>query len=152
MTLKEIQGIIRDFERSTLTALELETGDVKLRLSKLAGPTASPAPNAPAPAPEGEACAPVQGGLSPNATCVAVKSPLVGTYYAAAVPNGEPFAKVGQIVKKGQTLCIIEAMKIMNEIASPVAGVVERVDVKNGQVVGYDQVLMTIHTGAADAQ
>lgn len=150
MTLKEIQGIIRDFERSALTALELETGDVKLRLSKLAAPTAGPA--APLPAPAAEACAPVQGAIEPNATCIAVKSPLVGTFYAAATPNGDPFAKVGQIVRKGQTLCIIEAMKIMNEIAAPVAGVIERIDVKNGQVVGYDQVLLTIHTGAADAQ
>jgi acetyl-CoA carboxylase biotin carboxyl carrier protein len=68
------------------------------------------------------------------------------------MPGGDPFVKVGQIIQKGQPVCIIEAMKIMNEIAAPVAGVVERIDVRNGQVVGYDQVLMTIHTGAADAE
>ncbi len=149
MTLKEIQGIIKDFESSNLTTLELETGDVKLKLSKLTAP--APAANAPVLSPAPAAPAPAEAPVE-NRTCVAVKSPLVGTFYASATPSGEAFAKVGQIVRKGQTLCIIEAMKIMNEIAAPVAGVIERIDVKNGQVVGYDQVLLTIHTGAADAQ
>jgi acetyl-CoA carboxylase biotin carboxyl carrier protein len=149
MTLKEIQGIIKDFESSNLTTLELETGDVKLKLSKLTSPT--PAANAPVLSPAPAAPAPAEAAAE-NRTCVAVKSPLVGTFYASATPSGEAFAKVGQIVKKGQTLCIIEAMKIMNEISAPIAGVIERIDVKNGQVVGYDQVLLTIHTGAADAQ
>ncbi|HAQ56202.1 MAG TPA: acetyl-CoA carboxylase biotin carboxyl carrier protein [Acholeplasmatales bacterium] len=151
MTLKEIQGIIKDFESSNLTTLELETGDVKLRLSKLTQPVASA--NAPVitQATTPAAAAAIDQAVE-NRTCVAVKSPLVGTFYASATPSGEAFAKVGQIVKKGATLCIIEAMKIMNEIAAPVAGVIERIDVKNGQVVGYDQVLLTIHTGASDAQ
>jgi len=149
MTLKEIQGIIKDFESSNLTTLELETGDVKLKLSKLT--TTTPAANAPVLSPAPAAPAPSEAPVE-NRTCVAVKSPLVGTFYASATPSGEAFAKVGQIVRKGQTLCIIEAMKIMNEIAAPIAGVIERIDVKNGQVVGYDQVLLTIHTGAADAQ
>jgi len=151
MTLKEIQGIIKDFEASALTTLELEIGDVKLKLSKLNQPAAAPAAEEPAVPAAPDACTPVAGTVE-NRTCVAVKSPLVGTFYASSTPNGEPFAKIGQIIRKGQTLCIIEAMKIMNEIAAPVAGIVERIDVKNGQVVGYDQVLLTIHTGAADAQ
>jgi len=145
MTLKEIQGIIKDFEASTLTTLEMELEGFKLKLSKL---TSAPTPITPMPDPGSPCLAPVL----PNTMCVAVKSPLVGTYYSSATPAGEPFVQVGQIVRKGQPVCIIEAMKIMNEIAAPVAGVVERIDVKNGQVVGYDQVLITLHTGEANGE
>ncbi|MFH0993407.1 MAG: biotin/lipoyl-containing protein [bacterium] len=145
MTLKEIQGIIKDFEASALTTLEMELEGFKLKLSKL---SSAPAPNAPIP----DNATPCPAPVLPNTTCVAVKSPLVGPYYSSATPAGEPFVQVGQIVRKGQTVCIIEAMKIMNEIAAPVAGVVERIDVKNGQVVGYDQVLITLHTGDGNGE
>jgi acetyl-CoA carboxylase biotin carboxyl carrier protein len=73
-----------------------------------------------------------------------VTSPLVGTYYSASSPSSEPFVKIGQRVNKGQTICIVEAMKIMNEIASPYAGVVEKINCKNGDVVGFNQVIILI--------
>jgi acetyl-CoA carboxylase biotin carboxyl carrier protein len=73
-----------------------------------------------------------------------VTSPLVGTYYSASSPNAEPFIKVGQRVNKGQTVCIVEAMKIMNEIASPYSGVVEKINYKNGDVVGFNQVIIQL--------
>jgi acetyl-CoA carboxylase biotin carboxyl carrier protein len=73
-----------------------------------------------------------------------VTSPLVGTYYAASSPTTEPFVKVGQRVNKGQTVCIVEAMKIMNEIASPFSGVVEKINCKNGDVVGFNQVIIQL--------
>jgi len=142
MNLKEIQGIIKDFETSSLTTLELEIDTFKLKLSKLHTAPKENAVDAPT-----TVATPVLSSIPASATCVPVKSPLVGTYYASATPSGDPFIQVGQIVKKGQTVCIIEAMKIMNEISAPVAGIVERIDVKNGQVVGFDQVLITIHTG-----
>ncbi len=73
-----------------------------------------------------------------------IKSPLVGTFYAAATPNGTPFVEVGQSVKKGQVVCIIEAMKIMNEITSPFNGVIKEIFVHNGEVVGFDHNLIRV--------
>jgi acetyl-CoA carboxylase biotin carboxyl carrier protein len=73
-----------------------------------------------------------------------MKSPIVGTFYAAPNPNAEPFAKVGDVVEVGQVLCIIEAMKLMNELESEVAGKVVRVYVENGQPVEYGQSLFAI--------
>jgi len=73
-----------------------------------------------------------------------IKSPLVGTFYASSTPNGKPFVDVGQHVKKGQVVCIIEAMKIMNEITSPYTGVIKEVFVRNGDVVGFDHALMRV--------
>ena len=76
-----------------------------------------------------------------------IKSPLVGTFYASSTPNGKPYVAVGDRVKKGQVVCIIEAMKIMNEITSPKSGVIKSIDVNNKDVISYDQVLMTIGDG-----
>ena len=73
-----------------------------------------------------------------------IKAPLVGTYYSASAPDAEPFVKIGDTVKKGQTLGIIEAMKLMNEIESEYDGVVEDILVENGQMVEYGQVLFVI--------
>jgi acetyl-CoA carboxylase biotin carboxyl carrier protein len=149
MNIKDIQSIIKDFENSTLTSLELEYDDFKLKVTKdsLIRPV-SPSML------ETHPTKMVQDVekpsiIQPTAThnCVPVKSPLVGTYYASSTPKGDPFVQVGQAIKKGDPVCIIEAMKIMNEITSPCSGVIERIDVINGQVVGYDQVLITIHTG-----
>lgn len=73
-----------------------------------------------------------------------VKAPLVGTFYSSNEPGGKPFVSVGDTVKKGQPLCIIEAMKVMNEIESPYDGVVKEIKVQNEEAVGFDQVLMII--------
>jgi len=73
-----------------------------------------------------------------------IKSPLVGTFYAASTPNGKPFVEVGSHVKKGQVVCIIEAMKIMNEITSPYDGVIKEIHAKNGDVIGFNHVLMRV--------
>lgn len=145
MNMKDIMQLIKDFEGSSLASLELEFENIKIKLTKQDSHAQSLQPQVSISQP---AVNPVQ--LTKDSTshfCIPVKSPLVGTYYASATPNGEPFVSVGQFIKKGDTVCIVEAMKIMNEITSPVSGIVERIDVKNGQVVGYDQVLITIHTG-----
>ena len=76
-----------------------------------------------------------------------VKSPMVGTFYRSPAPNAEPFVKVGDIVKKGQTLCIIEAMKLMNEIESEVDGKVLEIRVQNADPVEYGETIMIIDTG-----
>ena len=73
-----------------------------------------------------------------------IKSPLVGTFYASSTPNGKPFVEVGSSVKKGQVVCIIEAMKIMNEITSPYDGVINEIFAKNGDVIGFNQIIMRV--------
>ncbi len=73
-----------------------------------------------------------------------VKAPLVGTFYSSNEPGGKPFVSVGESVKKGQILCIIEAMKVMNEIESPYDGVIKEIKVQNEEAIGFDQVLMVI--------
>jgi len=150
MTIKEIQQIIKEFETSNLTSMELEFDNIKIKLTKHDSQPQSM--HSQMVQPQGIVSQPLNGPTSPvqessSHICIPIKSPLVGTYYASSTPNGEPFVTVGKSVKKGETVCIVEAMKIMNEITCPISGIVERIDVKNGQVVGYDQVLITIHTG-----
>lgn len=129
-----------------LTALEIKDGDKVVRLERnisvrvtetvQAAPVASPA-SAPA-AFNANAQAPV------NSNCFTVKSPLVGVFYAGPAENVEPFVSIGDHVKRGQTLCIIEAMKLMNEIYADEDGVIEEICVTNGQVVDYGTELFRI--------
>ena len=144
MTIKEIQSIIKDFESSSLMTLELEMDDFKLKLSKnktteiIEKEEIKPTPTTTQKETENK----------PQVTQTHVhnmiKSPLVGTFYASSTPSGKPFVEVGQQVKKGQVVCIIEAMKIMNEITSPYTGIVKEVFVRNGDVVGFDHALMRV--------
>ncbi|MEM6646185.1 MAG: acetyl-CoA carboxylase biotin carboxyl carrier protein, partial [Bacteroidota bacterium] len=103
----------------------------------LAPAPVAPAAAAPAPAAEAALAAPAQ-----NLT--EVRAPIVGTYYAAPSPDADPFVQVGQTVKKGDVLCIIEAMKLMNEIESEVAGTIREIKVENAQPVEFDQVLFLV--------
>lgn len=142
MDFKQIQTIIKDFEESNLTILEIEQDGFKLRLSKNSDTVFENTNN-------GEANEAIQkedpyNVPFPDTTVTEVKSPLVGTFYAANSPDEEPFITVGSNVVVGQKLCIIEAMKIMNEITSPISGTVTRIFPQNGAAVGYDEVLVTI--------
>ena len=129
-----------------LTALEIKDGDRVVRLERnisvrvaetvQAAPVASPA--SASAAINANAQAPV------NSNCFTVKSPLVGIFYAGPAENIEPFVSIGDRVKKGQTLCIIEAMKLMNEIYADEDGVIEEICVTNGQVVDYGTELFRI--------
>ncbi len=143
MTIKEIQNIIKEFEKSELMNLELETKDVKIKLSKQKQNEII----------ENKSDKNIHlntktkhhDNLNTNdENHTYIKSPLVGTFYAQATPDAKPFVQVGQKVKKGEVVCIIEAMKIMNEITSPYTGVIKTIEVNNKDVIGYDQVLMTI--------
>ena len=136
MDFKQIQTIIRDFEKSTLTSLEIEAEGFKISLKKQGAETVVSMPKQQA----------TKGNEAEEVvyTVATVRSPLVGTYYASASPDKKPFVKVGDKVKKGQTVCIIEAMKIMNEIPAPMDGEIEKILVFNGDAVGYDQVIMVI--------
>ena len=142
MTIKEIQSIIKDFESSSLMSLELEMDNFKLRLSKnkteqvvvkedRKEETKKDITYKETPTPQ-------------QSNHQIIKSPLVGTFYASSTPNGKPFVEVGQHVKKGQVVCIIEAMKIMNEITSPYDGVIKEIFVRNSDVVGFNHNLIRV--------
>ena len=145
----ELAAILDD---RNLTDIEVETEAMSVRVSRTpaaqtmvaAAPAAAPvAAAAPAAAPAQAEAAPSQSDdLSSHAG--AVKSPMVGTYYEAAEPGATAFVKVGDSVKAGQTLCIIEAMKVMNPITAPAAGKVTHIACENGQPIEFEQLLLVI--------
>jgi len=148
MKLNDIRSIIKDFESSTLTVLELETENVKLRLSKNKENNVETVIHAPELNEATQSVVAPQPQPTPtpivNVNDQSIKSPLVGTFYESSSPDADPFVKVGDMVKKGQVVCIVEAMKIMNEITSAVEGKISKINFKNGDVVGFDDVLFTV--------
>ena len=124
-----------------LAEIEVSTGDLKVRLQRPgAAPAAIPVPMAPAPT---QAGGPVVD-VAINATLVTMEAPMVGTFYRASSPTAEPYVREGDVVKQGQVLCIIEAMKLMNEIESKAGGRIEKILVENGQPVEFGQPLFLI--------
>jgi acetyl-CoA carboxylase biotin carboxyl carrier protein len=156
MDLHEIKQILEMMREHELAEFELERDNVKLRLRKNSTPewpaampqmpqvTYAPAPVAAAPVAAPEAAAPVLVAANEDVDFAIVKSPIVGTFYRAAEPGAKPFVETGQQVKKGQVLCIIEAMKLMNEINADLDGEVVKVYVENGQAVQYGERLFAI--------
>ena len=155
MDFDEIKQILELMREHELSEFELERDDFKLRVQKQSGGRAAmPAspPSAPSAAPASvENAVPAQVTGNPVLTATGeevdlavVKSPIVGTFYRAPEPGARPFAEVGDIVKKGQVLCIIEAMKLMNEINAEVEGEVVKIYVENGQAVQYGERLFAI--------
>ena len=146
-----IESLIKALDQSSLDSIEIERGGTRIRLSKtppqaliagIPGPAAAEVPAAsPSAAPqraEAPAAAPTPSHL------IDVKSPMVGTFYRSAAPDAPAYVDVGSRIKKGDTLCIIEAMKLMNELESEVEGRVVEVLVENAQPVEYGQVLFRI--------
>ncbi len=129
-------------EEFGLAEIEVAWGGVRVRLQR---PGAAPsAPSAPlATAPAERAGAPVVADVVPP-SMVTVDAPMVGTFYCAPSPTAEPYVREGDVVKEGQIVCIIEAMKLMNEIESKVAGRVAKICVENGHAVEYGQALFLI--------
>jgi len=156
MDFDEIKQILDMMREHDIAEFELERDNVKLRLRKNAAGHWSPAPAAPQgqylpPMPP----APPHPGAAPDASPVlaptdealdlaVVKSPIVGTFYRAPEPGAKPYADVGETVRKGQVLCIIEAMKLMNEINAECDGEVVKCYVDNGQAVQYGERLFAI--------
>ena len=151
MNLKEIKDLIRVFNNSGLTKLKVEDGDFGLTLEK--GGTTTVAAAAPAPAVQQEAAAAPapaatakepaeEKGIPENA--VYITSPMVGTFYRSPSPDSPPFVKKGDIVKKGQPLCILEAMKIMNELEAEFDCKILDILVEDGQPVEYDMPLFRV--------
>ena len=146
MTMNEIRELMDCFDASGLAYLEVETegGRVKMKKAEACGvnfPQAVPLASAPAfsTAPE----APASGTAAVEAG-ILVKAPLVGVFYAAPAPGETPFVRAGQTVSKGQTLCLVEAMKMLNEIPSPADGVIEEVLVQDGELVEFDAPLFRL--------
>ena len=143
--VRELAQILRDTD---LAEIEVEADDLRIRLSRLGTmvPMAMPAPAA---APAAPAPAATAADAAPAATPVAssrnvVPSPMVGTAYLSPSPGAAPFVAVGQSVSEGETLLIIEAMKVMNQIPAPASGTVKEILCEDGQPVEFDQPLMLI--------
>ena len=150
MDLRKIKKLIDLLEESNLAELEIKEGEEVVRLSRVpknAAPVAA-APVAVAAAPAPIAAAPVAAVEAPAASALpaghVVKAPMVGTFYASATPGTPAFVKIGQQVKAGETLGIIEAMKMFNQIEADVAGTVKAILVENGQPVEFDQPMFVI--------
>jgi acetyl-CoA carboxylase biotin carboxyl carrier protein len=144
--IRDLAGILND---TNLTEIEVELDDLKVRVSRqapavhaVAAPT--PAYAAPLPLPAAAPVASPAGGAPAEASKNAVPSPMVGTAYLAPSPDAKPFVEVGQAVKEGQTLLIIEAMKTMNQIPSPRSGTVTAILVEDAQPVEYGMPLVVI--------
>ena len=156
MNLKDIKGIIDLMKKNAVSEFEMEEGDFKIKLKRAPGklhkgevggaqegsaivtaPAVSPAVPAPAPAPPTPAPEPVAEGLE-------VKSPMIGTLYRRPSPDSDPFVEVGTAVEPDTVVCIIEAMKVMNEIKAEVKGVIAEVLVEDGKPVEYGQALFRI--------
>lgn len=165
MELKEIRQLVKMVEASDISEIEIEEEGKKLRITKnfpskngdvhiLPSPQPMAAPvmaqpsmpmpaAAPAAAPEAAAPAAAPEPAKPD-NVIEVRSPMVGTFYAAPSPDADNYVSVGSPVSVGQTLCIVEAMKLMNEIEAEIAGTVKEILVENAQPVEYNQVLFLI--------
>ena len=154
-----VRGLIEAVDESTIDTLEINRGGTRIRISKTptpaavvttgAGVVSNPGPaqaTAPAPAPsagEGTVAAPA-APEPPRTNLIEVTSPMVGTFYRAPAPEAPPYVEVGSHVTKGQTLCILEAMKLMNELECEVDGVIREILVEDTEPVEYGQVLFRI--------
>lgn len=145
MNLKEIREILELLKGSDVSEFELGRGDTMLKLRR--GPAnvsvlmPPPAPTAPARAPENP---PAAASVPPKPTYKEILSPIVGTFYRSPAPDAAPFVEVGTRVVKGQVLCIVEAMKIMNQIESDTTGTIAAIIVENAQPVAYGQPLFHV--------
>jgi acetyl-CoA carboxylase biotin carboxyl carrier protein len=154
MDLRKVKALIDLVEKSGIAELEITEGEERVRISRV-GPVLQAAPVAMAPAGAPAAAVPAVAASGPEGAGKAaegatepeghtVKSPMVGTFYRAASPGAKPFVEVGQSVNEGDTLCIIEAMKLLNEIEADRSGIIKAVLVENGQPVEYGEPLFLI--------
>ncbi len=156
--IRQIKKLIEIVEESTINEIELKEGEESIRVSR--GSAVAPAvvqslpqgfvPQAPIQIPSApQASAPAAPAEAPKASSAeesghALRSPMVGTFYRSSSPDAKPFVEEGQTVKAGDPLCIVEAMKMMNQITSDVSGVVKKILVQNGDAVEFEQPLFII--------
>jgi acetyl-CoA carboxylase biotin carboxyl carrier protein len=150
LNLARLKALVELLEASSLAELEYEDASVVVRLSRhatipvLAGPPAPPVPAAHVAGTVPMAAAPAAAPAKVEANVHLVRSPFVGTFYRSPSPDAASFAEIGQTVSRGQTLCIVEAMKLMNEIEAEVSGTVLEILVENGKAVQYGDALFKI--------
>ncbi len=155
MDIRKVKKLIELLDESGIAEIEITEGEESVRISRYAqGAAAAPPPPAPvhvaaAPAAVAAAPPPVSApaeapAAEPEDEGFLVSAPMVGSFYAASSPGAAPYVQVGDRVKEGDTLCIIEAMKMMNQIEADVSGVVKSIRVQNGEPVEYGQTLMVI--------
>ena len=152
MDIRKVKKLIELLDESGIAEIEITEGEEAVRISRYPqgapvaaaapapAPVSAPAP-APAPAPASDAAS---ASKDPEEDGYLVTAPMVGTFYAASSPGGTPYVQVGDRVNEGDTLCIIEAMKMMNQIEADVSGVVKSIRVQNGEPVEYGQTLIVI--------
>ena len=149
MDIRKVKKLIELLEASSVDEIEIKEGEESVRISRnkaasiaMAAPVAAPAmpaPLAPAPAP-----VPAAPEAAAPSTANAVTSPMVGTFYRSPSPDAPAFVEVGQSVRAGDVLCIVEAMKMMNQIEADRAGTVTAIHAENGEPVEFDQPLITV--------
>ena len=154
MDIRKVKKLIELLDESGIAEIEITEGEESVRISRYpqGAPAAAPAPvhvaaAAPAPIAAAPASAPAEAPApapEPEDEGFLVSAPMVGSFYAASSPGAAPYVQVGDRVKEGDTLCIIEAMKMMNQIEADVSGVVKSIRVQNGEPVEYGQTLMVI--------
>jgi acetyl-CoA carboxylase biotin carboxyl carrier protein len=147
MDLRKVKTLIDLVQQSGIAELEIQEGEERVRISRHLPPQGGVLPQAYAAAPQ-YAPAPMPAAEAPVAKAVpeghTLKAPMVGTFYRSASPGAKPFVDVGQAVKTGEPVCIIEAMKLLNEIEADRDGVIKEILVENGQPVEYGQPLIVI--------
>ncbi|MGP1629910.1 MAG: acetyl-CoA carboxylase biotin carboxyl carrier protein [Giesbergeria sp.] len=147
MDLRKLKTLIDLVSESNVSELEITEAEGKVRIVKSGGTVVQQYAPAPAAAPQAPAAGPVAELPAPAAVVPdghVVKSPMVGTFYRASSPGAKSFVEVGSVVKEGETICIIEAMKILNEIEADKSGTITRILGENGQAVEYGQPLFII--------
>jgi acetyl-CoA carboxylase biotin carboxyl carrier protein len=150
MDIRKVKKLIELLEQSNINELEINEGDESVRISR--GGTAVTYAAAPAPAPVVAAPAPVASAAAAETAAPeseeikghVVKSPMVGTFYASPAPGSPAFVSVGQTVAAGDVICIIEAMKMMNQIEADKAGTIDAILIEDGEAVEFDQSIVTI--------
>lgn len=150
MDIRKVKKLIELLDESGIAEIEITEGEESVRISRYsqnAPPAVAPAPAAPAPAPAPATAAAATESAAPaepEETGFRVTAPMVGTFYASSSPGAAPYVQVGDRVSEGDTLCIIEAMKMMNQIEADVEGVIKSIRIQNGEPVEYGQTLFVI--------
>ena len=151
MNIDEMKELMVQMRLQGITSLVLEQGEVKLRLKRAAAGTDSQGQTMAATQyAEPEISLAASGETEPAVLSVEVRSPVVGVYFASPSPDSPPFVRIGDAVETGQTLCIVEAMKLMNEVSSPCAGTLLEILRENGSNVEYGQLLFRILPAVAE--
>ena len=159
MDIRKVKKLIELLDESGIAEIEITEGEESVRISRYSqhAPVAAPAPVAMAPAAPAAAAAPSAPSVpataapaEPEEEGFEVTAPMVGTFYAASSPGAAPYVQVGDRVQEGDTLCIIEAMKMMNQIEADVSGVIKSIRLQNGEPVEFGQTLIVIDQRQAD--